>query len=282
MIFIRSRLAFRQFMIACVLASILMIADYRFHLMVDVRYTVEWLLDPLYRVVRLPVKLYQHASFYFKTVDQLRVENTYLKNQSLIHARYLLQAAALKAENSRLRALLYSAENLEASSMIAEVLGALPDPYRQEMTLSKGAQNGVTEGQVVLDYEGMIGQVVHVGPTTSRVLLITDANHVIPVQVNRNGVRALAVGSGEVDKLYLLHISHQADIRTGDLLISSGLDGRFPFGYPVAVITEVFMNTKEHFSRIEAKPLSQLDRIRYVLIVMNQKTSQPSLVIEKN
>lgn len=273
MIFIRGHLAFRQFMVACVLASVLMVADYRFHLMVDVRYAVEWLLDPLYRTVRWPVKLYQHVAFYFKTVDQLRIENTYLKHQSLMHARYLLQAAALKAENARLRALLYSAENLEASSMIAEVLGVLPDPYRQEMTLSKGAKDGVMEGQVVLDYEGMVGQVVHVGPTTSRVLLITDANHIIPVQVNRNGMRALAVGSGEVDKLYLLYLSHQSDIKTGDLLISSGLDGRFPFGYPVAVITEVFMNTKEHFSHIEAKPLSQLDRIRYVLIVMNQKQS---------
>ena len=275
MTFTRGYLVFRQFIIASVLSVLLMVIDYRYHWVNDARFFLEWSLKPVYRLVHFPFSVYEHMSFYFKSIDQLRIENNYFKQQSLVHARYLLQTAALKAENARLRALLYSAQQLESSSVIAEVLGVLPDLYRQELTLSKGSMDGIEVGQAVLDYDGIIGQIIHVGPTTSRVLLVSDANHVIPVQVNRNGARALVIGSGMMDRLYLLHVSHQADVKKGDLLISSGIDGRFPFGYPVASVTDVITNTNEHFSRIEAIPLSKLDRIRYVLIVMIKNEAPP-------
>ncbi|MBP7546865.1 MAG: rod shape-determining protein MreC, partial [Corallincola sp.] len=141
-----------------------------------------------------------------------------------------------------------------------------------------GRFDGVYEGQPVLDERGIVGQVVAVGPTTSRVLLIADDMHAIPVRIYRNDVRAIAVGSGELDRLTLQYLPHSTDVRVGDLLVASGLGGRFPEGYPVARVTHVDRNERSSFARVDAVPEASLDRLRYLLLLWPQlrdETGQP-------
>lgn len=154
--------------------------------------------------------------------------------------------------------------------IVSEIIGIDPDPFRHEVVLDKGRRHGVFEGQAVLDGEGLMGQVVRVEPLTSRVLLISDVTHGVPVHVVRNGVRAIAVGSGNLDVLQLLHVPDTADIKEGDRLETSGLGGRFPKGYPVAVVIKVEHDPGAPFARVEAKPLGQLDRSRHVVLVNAQ------------
>jgi len=137
-----------------------------------------------------------------------------------------------------------------------------------------GRKDNLYVGQAVLDAEGLMGQVIEVGLATSRVLLISDVSHGIPVHVNRNGVRAIAVGSGSLDQLTLIHVPDTADIMVGDLLVSSGLGGRFPKGYPVGVVSMVKHDPGQPFAIVEARPMANLDRSRYVLLVFSEQSSQ--------
>jgi rod shape-determining protein MreC len=177
------------------------------------------------------------------------------------------QMAALRAENLRLRALLNSSALLADDVLVAELIGISPDPARHLVVLNKGADDGVFEGQPLIDAQGLMGQVIELAASSSRVLLLTDATHAIPVQVNRNGVRAIAEGIGRLDRLVLRHVASNEDIEVGDLLVSSGLGGRFPVGYPVAVVTEVSRDPGQAFAEVSARPSSALNRSRHVLLV---------------
>lgn len=178
--------------------------------------------------------------------------------------------AALEAENERIRELLNSSALLDETVLVAELIGVSPDPLHHEIIINKGIKDHLIVGQPVLDAEGLMGQVVNVGPTHSRVLLITDATHAIPVQVNRNGVRSIAEGVGVLHELTLRHVSATTDIKVGDLLVSSGLGGRFPQGYPVAEVIEVTIDPGQPFAIVRAQPSAQLDRSRHVLLVFNR------------
>jgi rod shape-determining protein MreC len=151
--------------------------------------------------------------------------------------------------------------------LIAELVGVSPDPARQIVILSKGSEDGVYLGQPVLDAEGLFGQVIDVSPNQSRVMLITDSTHAVPVQVNRNGVRAVADGTGLMDTLELSNLVVTTDIKVGDLLMSSGLGGGFPAGYPVATVVEVNPDPGQPFLVVKARPTARLDRSRQLLLV---------------
>jgi len=226
---------------------------------------------PFYWITDLPERLSDWTEETFTEPGQLREENQALKSELLILQRKLQQMAALAAENVRLRRLLGSSDMLQDKVLVAELMGVSPNPLRHAMVINKGERDGVYLGQPVLDAFGLMGQVVEVNATSSRVLLITDSNHALPVQVNRNGVRAVAEGTGQVDRLRLRHVSNTTDIREGDLLVSSGLGDRFPVGYPVAEVKQVVRDPGQAFSRVIAEPMARLNRSRHLLLVFGSE-----------
>lgn len=193
------------------------------------------------------------------------------ENQALLaermHLRVRLQRmAALEAENVRLRALMQSARMLEHRVLVAEILQVDLDPFRHRVVIDKGARDGVHLGQPVLDAGGIMGQVTAVDSLGAEVILITDPSHAIPVEVVRNSVRTIAIGTGELDRLELPYLPNSADIEPGDMLVSSGLGGRFPRGYPVGTVVTVAREPTRAFAHITARPAAALDRSREVLL----------------
>lgn len=245
----------------------LLIADYRFRQMDAVRSVLSTAVAPIQIVVDVPSQMWRWANRMSADYEQLHDENRELKSQALIYQRELQKMAALAAENIRLRELLNGAAQIDETVMVAEVIGVDPDPFTHELIINKGFLEGVVVGQPLLDASGVMGQVTTVNRYTSRVLLISDARHAIPIQVNRNGVRAVAAGRGSFEELELLHLPDTADIKEGDLLISSGLGERFPFGYPVAVVEKVKHDPGEPFAEVTAKPSAHLARSRQVILV---------------
>ncbi len=224
---------------------------------------------PFYWITDAPGRVVDWGSETVKARQQLKRENAAMKNELLVSKRKLQQMGSLAAENVRLRHLLNSAESVTDRVLVAELIGVSPDPLTHRVIINKGSHHGVYLGQPLLDAYGLMGQVVELGVYTSQVLLITDVNHALPVQVNRNGVRAVAEGQGNLHELKLRHLSNTVDIRVGDVLVSSGLGQRFPVGYPVAEIVSVLHDPGLPFARVVAKPKAQLNRSRHVLLVFS-------------
>lgn len=245
----------------------LITADLHFNRLERTRSVLDTLVVPVYWVADIPSRIADWRRTHLVSREALQGENERLRRENLILQGRTQQMASLQAENIRLRGLLNSTALLRDDVLVAELIGVSPDPVRQQVVLNKGDSDGVYVGQPLIDADGLMGQVVEVSEFTSRVLLITDATHSIPVQVNRNGVRAIAEGTGSLSSLEVHHVSATTDINEGDLLVSSGLGGRFPVGYPVAVVTAVERDPGQPFARIRAQPTAALDRSRHVLLV---------------
>ncbi len=226
---------------------------------------------PFYWVTDIPARVGLWLDDLSVSREDLRMENTALKTELLVHQRKLQQMASLAAENVRLRQLLNSADSLQDRVLIAELIGVSPDPHSHVVILNKGSSDGVYVGQPLLGAEGLMGQVLDVSPYTCRVLLITDGSHALPVQVNRNGVRAIAAGIGDLHRMQLRHVSNTVDIRAGDLLVSSGLGQRFPVGYPVAEVESVEHDPGQSFATVYVKPRAKMNRSRHVLLVFSDR-----------
>lgn len=227
---------------------------------------------PFYWIVDLPENLFAWGKEGVKSRAELEEENVSMRSQLLIHQRKLQQLAVLAAENVRLRQLLNSTEMITDRVLVAELIGVSPDPLTHRVTINKGRRDGVFAGQPLLDADGLMGQVVEVSELSSQVLLITDSTHALPVQVNRNGVRAVAEGTGNLYQLNLRHLANTVDIEVGDLLVSSGLGQRFPVGYPVAEVTSIVRNPGEPFAQVLAQPKAHLNRSRHVLLVFSSQS----------
>jgi len=245
----------------------LIVADHRFRHLDILRSTLSVAVYPLYYVASVPSDLGRFMEQRLASEEELRASNARLERQNLLLQARLQQFDALQAENMRLRDLLGSSFKIGDRVLIAELLSVDLDPYRQQVLINKGGTSGVFVGQPVLDASAVMGQVVRVNPLTATVLLITDASHALPVQVNRNGLRTIAAGTGVVNELDLPHLPNNADIRKGDLLVTSGLGGHFPAGYPVARVTEVRREPGKPFATVIATPTARLDRTREVLLV---------------
>jgi rod shape-determining protein MreC len=202
-------------------------------------------------------------------------ENEQLKRDRLNAEFRLQRLAALEMENARLRELLDSQARVGSRALIAEILAVDLDPYRQRFDLNRGLVDGVYVGQALIDAQGIVGQVVRVGPLTAEAVLITDADHAVPVSVNRNGLRTIAVGTGDSGRLLLPYLTNNANIEVGDLLVSSGLGGVFPKGYPVGRVVEVRVRPDKNFAEVIAEPAASLDRDREVLLVWNAADEAP-------
>jgi rod shape-determining protein MreC len=246
----------------------------------SIRQQLNFLIVPFYQLTDIPRRFNDWSDDVFASQSDLRSENESLKIELLIHQRKLQQMAALAAENVRLRQLLNATDMLQDKVLIAELIGVSPNPISHTVIINRGSKEGVYERQPVLDAFGLMGQIIEVDEENSRVLLISDSTHAIPIQVNRNGVRAIAEGTGDLNRLNLRHVSINADIREGDLLVSSGLGDRFPVGYPVAEVEQVVRNSGQAFARVIARPMARLDRSRHVLLVFDTHGLTPKTSAE--
>ncbi|KIO35813.1 rod shape-determining protein MreC [Shewanella sp. cp20] len=250
--------------LAIVLSVILLVANDRLE---PVRQSISSLLSPLQYVANIPGVVLDWSAESIATRNMLAKQNKQLLRQQLLMSERLQRFEHLRQENDRLRALLGSPVHMDSKKMVAEVMEVASDPFRHYVVLNHGARSGVFVGQPVVDAHGVVGQVVEISELTSRVLLISDVTHAIPVRVTRNDVRLVAQGIGELDELELRHVAKSTDLRVGDLLVSSGLGKRFPEGYPVARIMKVERDDGQSYATVTAQPLAALDRIRYLLLI---------------
>ena len=262
-----------RLLVLSVLSVVLMVVDARFDTLKPFRSSLGLVLTPFYWMADMPQRLWIDMTQTISSRSELLAENEKLKAEALLLQRRLQKLATLTEQNVRLRELLNSAELLDEKVLVGELIGVDPNPFTHRILVDKGEKDGVFLGQPVLDARGLIGQVVETMPYTARVLLLTDSTHSIPVQVNRNGLRAIASGVGNPESLDLRHVADTADIKVGDLLVSSGLGQRFPAGYPVAVVTEVTHDSGQPFAVVRAKPTANLNRSRYVLLVFSDPRS---------
>lgn len=224
-------------------------------------------VSPLFYAASLPESLIAGASEQLMSQQQLLSENAQLKERLLQQDAQLQLLTYLQQENDKLRALLGSAPVVQGQRLIAEVLAVYSHPFSHQIVLNKGSNDGISVHQPIIDEKGIVGQIVSVGPTSSRALLISDNTHAISVRAERTGVRTVAEGLGQSDMLRVIHLPLSTDIREGDRLLTSGLDGRFPEGYPVAEVIQVIKEASQPFMTVHARPYASLDRIRHVLIL---------------
>lgn len=226
---------------------------------------------PLQVVVDAPVRLWSWMTESTTSRNQLEIENARLRTEQLLTRARLQRLNALEAENERLRALLEARGRVRDDIRVAEILSIDTNPFGHSLTINVGTDDGVFEGQALVDADGVIGQVIRPGIMTSEGMLISDPGHALPVEVNRNGLRTIAKGTGENDKLTLLAVVNNADIEVGDLLVTSGLGGAFPTGYPVAVVETVTRIPQAPYAEVTARPSASLGQVREVMLVNSQQ-----------
>jgi rod shape-determining protein MreC len=265
-----------------ILSVSLIIFDHKFNGFGTTRVYLNSLVSPLQYLANLPGELIDVSLTRFESHERLLDENAQLTLQATLMSQELQRLTFLKEENIRLRRLLNSPAKLNTRKEVAELMAVDNNPYSHQIVINKGALNGVYEGQPVLDENGIVGQIMQVSSTNSRVLLIADITHAIPVRVARNNLRLVVSGSGSLDELHIQHVSHSADLKVGDLLLSSGLGKVFPEGYPVAEITTIVRDETRPFAVVRAKPVAQLDRLKYLLLLWqeNQEDSTSSDIEE--
>ena len=265
-------------MAVLVVASIaLMTADHRWHSLEFVRSTLSSVIYPLQYSIDLPIQLFYWVDESISSQQDLLEKNREFEVRHLENRVQLQKLDIIEKENDRLRKLLSATPKTTERLLISEIINVDLDPYKQLILLNKGSSSDVYQGQPIIDAFGIMGQIVHVGLMSSTAMLITDASHAIPLQINRNGLRAIAYGSGKIDQLNLRYLPHNVDIKVGDLLITSGLGGTFPANFPVAIISKVERPAGEPFADIEAVPHAQLDKSREVLLVWR---NEPELIDE--
>ncbi|ABZ78378.1 rod shape-determining protein MreC [Shewanella halifaxensis HAW-EB4] len=250
--------------LAVIMSVILLVANDRLE---PVRNSLSSLLSPLQYVANIPGALLDLSAESLATRNMLAKQNKELLRHQLLMSERLQRFEHLRQENDRLRGLLGSPVHMDAKKVVAEVMEVASDPFRQYVVLNHGSRSGVFVGQPVVDAQGVVGQVVQVSELTSRVLLLSDTTHGIPVRITRNDVRLMAFGTGVLDELELRHVAKSTDVRVGDLLVSSGLGKRFPEGYPVARVMSVEKDDGKSYATVIAQPLAALDRIRYLLLL---------------
>lgn len=255
----------------CACSLVLIFFGHRYQWLEELDAKLSVVATPFYWVADIPSRLSDWGEGAFVSRQTLQEDNKHLKAEAMLLKAKVQKLASLEAENVRLRELLNSSALLDDTVLVAELIGVSPNPLQHYIIINKGVEDGLYVGQPVLDALGLMGQIIAVGPKHSRAMLITDATHAIPVQVNRNGVRSVVEGIGLLHELALRHVADTTDIRVGDLLVSSGLGGRFPVGYPVAVVSEVTADPGQPFLTVKAQPSAQLNRSRHVLLVFSHE-----------
>ena len=246
---------------------LVMLADARTQHLDVVRQTLGAAVYPLRLIVDAPSRMLTWADRSTVSRETLQRENRRLQSERLLIEAELQKLTALEAENARLRDLLDARERVGSRVRVAEIMSVDANPYRHTLVISVGTAEGAYDGQAVIDAEGVVGQLIEPGLKTSQAVLISDPGHAIPVEVNRNGLRTIAFGTGEIDVLDLPFLPNNADIESGDLLVTSGLGGKFPPGYPVAVVSSVVRIPQEPFADVSAVPAATLNQVREIMLI---------------
>jgi len=256
-----------RFALLVIFSFALMAVDHRMNYLDSLRTGISVLIYPIQYVVSFPSSASHWLGDNMKSREELMEENEKLQIKNTFLNAQMQKFVSLEIENMRLRRLLDASKKLTDRVLTAELLSVDLDPFSHEVLVNKGVRHKVYKGQPILDADGVYGQVVHITPLTSSVMLITDPSHALPVQVNRNGLRMIAQGTGSIDLLKLLHVPNNSDIEIDDVLVTSGLGSVFPVGYPVAKVSKVQRNSGQPFATVEAIPLASLDKSREVLLV---------------
>jgi len=256
-----------RFLLFAILSIVCMYYDQRDSWISNVRYYLQAAAYPIQGAVSSPQTLFSWASEMFETRASLRTENEQLKKRERELSLASMRYEALERENARLRALEEAMPPLVSKTLIAEVVSVELNPSRQRLLINKGARDGAFRSQAVVDARGLLGQLVRVGPWSSEIILITDREHGVPVELVRNGLRSIANGAGDSGELLLPYLPVNSDVKAGDVLVTSGLGGVFPAGYPVAVVTGIKRDPVLLVAQVRARPLATLTRDREVVLV---------------
>ena len=249
------------------LSILILVIDHRENYLDAVHRAIDVTVHPLRVVVDAPVAVWHWLGEIGEGRNELRLENSRLKAERLLtHAR-LQRYAALEAENARLRAMLEAQTRVREEVRVAEIMSVSANPFRHDLVIDKGQNDGVYDGQAMVDANGVVGQVIETGLFSAQAVLISDSDHALPVEINRNGLRTIAVGTGDFDRLDLPFLPNNADVRQGDLLVTSGLGGAFPAGYPVAIVDNVTRVPQEPFAAVSARPVAKLNQIREIMLI---------------
>ncbi|NOH96439.1 rod shape-determining protein MreC [Vibrio sp. 99-70-13A1] len=265
---------------AVIVSASLMLADSRLDAFSNVRYLLNSMVAPIQYTANLPRTMFDGVYERFSTRQGLIESSHSLKREVLRLKSELILLEQYQEENQRLRKLLGSPFVRDERKVVTEVMAVDTSPYRHQVVIDKGTIDGVYEGQPVINEKGIVGQVTFVAAHNSRVLLLTDANNAIPVQVIRNDIRVIASGNGKVDEIQLEHIPTSTDIQNEDMLVTSGLGGIYPEGYPVAYVSSVDYDPQREFAVIKAEPVVEFDRLRYLLLIWPDENKQ--LQVEKS
>jgi rod shape-determining protein MreC len=250
-----------------IISIVLMYLDHRESHLDGIRQGIGAAVYPVQLMVDAPVRLWNWLGESTTSRNQLELELGRLRAERLLTNARLQRLSALEAENARLRALLEARSTFRDEVRVAEIMAVDANPYEHNLIIDIGSRDGVYDGQAIVDVNGVVGQVIRTGLMTAQAVLISDADHALPVEVNRNGLRTIAVGTGEIDRLDLPFLPNNADVRAGDLLVTSGLGGAFPSGYPVAVVNSVTRIPQEPFADVTATPAAALDQVREVMLI---------------
>ncbi len=246
----------------------------------SVRSFFNLIIYPLQTIASTPANIGIWLNEQLDSHQSLITENESYRTNNLLLKAQLQKFTSLQAENIRLRSLLKSSRKLKDQMLIAETIAVDLDPYKRQIVINKGQRHSIYAGQPILDAYGIMGQVIHPGIVSSSAILITDPSHAIPVQINRNGLRTVLYGTGAANYLEVQNLPNNADIELGDLLITSGLGGRFPEGYPVAKVVNIMRDPGQPFAKVIAEAAAHLEQSREVLLVMAQE-SKPQLLSEQ-
>ncbi|MFC1234801.1 rod shape-determining protein MreC [Vibrio sp. F74] len=260
------------------LSASLMLADSRLDAFSSVRYILNSVVAPIQYAANLPRTMFDGLYERLNSRQELIVSNSSLKREVLLLKSDLSLLKQYQEENKRLRELLGSPFIRDEKKVVTEVMAVDSSPYRHQVVIDKGHTDGVYVGQPVINENGIVGQVTFVAAHNSRVLLLVDSNNSIPVQVVRNDLRVIAAGSGDIESIQLEHISLSTDIQVGDLLVTSGLGGLYPEGYPVGYVSKVDNDNSRQFAQIEANPVVEFDRLRYLLLIWPNENRQQQAI----
>jgi len=255
---------------------ILMVVDHRQNHLAAVRQTIGAAVYPIQIVVDAPFRLWEWIRESTAERNTLQLELSRLRVERLLTNARLQRLSALEAENARLRDLLETRSQVRNKVRVAEIMAVDANPYRHNIVIDIGAREGAYDGQAIVDVVGVVGQIIETGLTNSQAMLISDPSHSLPVEVNRNGLRTIANGTGDFGRLDLPFITNNADIRPGDLLVTSGLGGAFPSGYPVAIIETVNRFPQNPFADVTATPTASLDQVREVMLIWPSSAARGS------
>ncbi|NVK54262.1 MAG: rod shape-determining protein MreC [Alteromonadaceae bacterium] len=264
--------------LALAMSVMLIVLDYKIDAFSTTRVFLNSLISPVQYLANLPGQLLNVSAQRLTSQQALISENEQLTNHILLLNEQLQRFEVLEKENAELRRLLGAPVRKDMRKLVAELMAVDNTPYSQQIVINKGAIDGVYLGQAVLDERGIVGQVMEVGTTNSRVLLISDVTHSIPVRSIRNNSRFIATGAGVIDELFLTHVPHSTDVEVGDVLVSSGLGEVFPEGYPVAEVTQVLRDESRPFAQVKVVPRAHLNRIKYLLLLWPESApTEPEL-----